>query len=43
LETVPAETLEPHRISLTSSMRLVLTPARHVSIMASSTELSRLR
>lgn len=31
------------RISLTSSMRLVETPARYISIMASSTLVSRLR
>ena len=43
LETVAAETLEPQRISLTSSMRLVETPARYISIIASSTEVSRRR
>lgn len=43
LETVPLDTDEPQGISPASSMRLVLTPAGHVSIMASSTELSRLR
>ena len=43
LETVPAETPAPYRISLTSSMRLVETPARYISIMASSTLVSRLR
>lgn len=42
-ETVAAETLEPHRISETSSMRLVETPARYISIMTSSTLDSRLR
>ena len=42
-ETVEAETLEPQRISLTSSMRLVETPARYISIIASSTEISRRR
>lgn len=41
--TVAAETLEPHRISETSSMRLVETPARHISIMASPTLDSRLQ
>ena len=40
LETVAAETLEPQRTSLTSSMRLVETPARYISIMASSTLVS---
>ena len=43
METVAAETLEPRRISLTSSMRLVETPARHVPVIASSTEVSRRR
>ena len=43
LETVDAETLEPQRISETSSMRLVETPARYISIMASSTLVSRRR
>ena len=42
-ETAEAETLEPQRISLTSSMRLVETPARYISIIASSTEVSRRR
>ena len=42
-ETVAAETLEPQRISETSSILRVETPARHVSIMASSTEASRRR
>lgn len=41
-ETVPAETPAPHRTSLTSSMRRVGTPARYISMMASSTEVSRL-
>ena len=36
-----ADTLDPHRISETSSMRLVDTPARYISIMASSTLVSR--
>lgn len=36
LETVPAETPAPHRISLTSSTRRVDTPAKHISMMASS-------
>lgn len=43
METVAGETLEPHRISETSWILLVETPARYVSIIASSTELSRLR
>ena len=43
LETVDAETLEPQRISETSSMRLVDTPARYISIIASSTLVSRRR
>ena len=43
LETVEADTLEPQRISETSSIRLVETPARYISIMASSTEVSRRR
>ena len=42
-ETVPADTPAPQRISLTSSMRLVETPARYISMMASSTLVSRLR
>ena len=42
LETVPAETPAPQRISPTSSMRRVDTPARYISIMASSTLVSRL-
>lgn len=41
-DTVTAETLAPHSASLTSSMRLVETP-RYISIMASSTLVSRLR
>ena len=40
--TVPAETPAPHRISPTSSMRRVDTPARYISMMASSTLVSRL-
>ena len=40
--TVPAETPAPHGISLTSSMRRVDAPARHISMMASSTLVSRL-
>ena len=43
LETVDADTLEPQRASLTSSILRVETPARHISIIASSTEVSRLR
>ena len=43
LETVEADTLAPHRASETSSMRRVETPARYISIMASSTLASRLR
>ncbi len=39
---MPAETPAPHRISLTSSMRRVGTPARYISMMASSTLVSRL-
>ena len=39
---MPAETPAPHRISLTSSMRRVDTPARRISMMASSTLVSRL-
>ena len=42
-ETVAAETLDPQRISETSSILLVETPARCISIIASSTEDSRLR
>lgn len=42
LGTVPAETPAPQRISLTSSMRRVETPARYISMMASSTLVSRL-
>ena len=41
LETVAADTDDPHRISETSSILLVDTPARYISIMASSTEVSR--
>ena len=41
LDTVAADTDEPQSISETSSMRLVDTPARYISIMASSTEVSR--
>ena len=41
-ETVDADTLAPQRISDTSSILLVETPARYISIMASSTEVSRL-
>ena len=40
-DTVDADTLAPHRISETSSILLVETPARYISIMASSTEVSR--
>ena len=43
LETVAAETLDPQRISETSSILLVETPARYISIIASSTLVSRLR
>ena len=39
---MPAETPAPHRISLTSSMRRVDTLARRISMMASSTLVSRL-
>ena len=39
---MPAETPAPHRTSLTSSMRRVGTPARYISMMASSTLVSRL-
>ena len=42
LETVPAETPAPHGISPTSSMRRVETPAGYISMMASSTLVSRL-
>lgn len=42
-ETVAAETLEPQRISETSSILRVETPARYISIMASSTLVSRRR
>jgi len=41
-DTVPAETLAPQGISLTSSTRRVLTPARYISTIAFSTETSRL-
>lgn len=41
LETVAAETPEPQKISETSSIHLVETSARHLSIVASSTEASR--
>lgn len=41
--TVGADTLEPQRISKTSSILRVETLARHVSIMASSTEVPLLR
>ena len=40
-DTVAADTLDPHRISETSSILLMETPARYISIMASSTEVSR--
>ena len=40
-EELAADTLDPHRISETSSILLVDTPARYISIMASSTEVSR--
>ncbi len=43
LETVPADTPAPHSIWLTSSMRLVEMLARYISMMASSTLVSRLR
>ena len=43
LETVAADTDDPHRISLTSSILRVETPARYISIMASSTLVSRRR
>lgn len=39
---MPAETPTPQRISLTPSMRRVDTPARYISMMASSTEVPRL-
>ena len=42
-DTVPADTPAPHSISETSSMRRVETPARYISMMASSTLVSRLR
>ncbi len=42
-DTVPAETPAPHRISETSSMRRAETPARYISMIASSTLVSRLR
>ena len=42
-DTVAADTDDPHRISLTSSILRVETPARYISIMASSTEASRRR
>ena len=41
--TVAAETPGPRRISETSSILLVETPARYISIIASSTLVSRLR
>ena len=37
-----AETPAPHRASPMSSMRRVDTPARYISMMASSTDVSRL-
>ena len=43
LDTVAADTDEPQSISLTSSILRVETPARYISIMASSTLVSRLR
>ena len=43
LETVDADTDDPHRISETSSILRVETPARYISIIASSTEVSRRR
>lgn len=43
LDTVPGETGAPQRSSETSSMRLMEAPARHISTMASSTLVSRLR
>ena len=39
---MPAETPAPQRTSLASSMRRVETPARYISMMASSTLVSRL-
>ena len=42
-ETVAAETPDPQRISETSPTLLVETPARHISIISSSTLVSRLR
>jgi hypothetical protein len=41
--TVPADTRVPHSASVTSSTRRTDTPARYISISASSTELSRRR
>ncbi len=41
-DTVPAEMPAPHRISLTSPMRRVDAPAKYISMMASSTLVSRL-
>lgn len=41
--TVAAETPGPRRISETSSVLLVETPARYISVIASSTLASRLR
>lgn len=41
MERVAADADEPHKISLTSSIRLVDTPAKYISIMASSTPVSR--
>lgn len=41
LETVAAETEEPHRIFETSSIPLVEMPAGYISIMASSMKASR--
>lgn len=42
-ETVATETLDPQKISETPSILLVETPARRISIIAASTEDSRLR
>ncbi len=42
LDTVAADTLDPQRISETSSILLAETPARYISIIASSTLASRL-
>jgi hypothetical protein len=41
--TVDGETRVPHKASVMSSTRRTETPARYISIKASSTELSRRR